>query len=198
MNLALFSYGSIKHLLSLSNGTLPPVNKEEFNARLQHILNVLEITCLGSSLSDFDSYSWKIAKEYDLKILKDIEQGYKTWETLDKCIDPTAWTYARQLVPKSKNEQNKNNKNQGSSQKVCTTWNTFWSQECSYEFNNPGDKCVYLHVCSTCRQKGFPNRQHKSIHCREGAANTKTNSGTNAGAVPTSISATTTPVVTSV
>ena len=42
LNLALYSYGSIKHLLYLSNGTLAPVNKAEYNSRLQHILNVIE------------------------------------------------------------------------------------------------------------------------------------------------------------
>ena len=38
MNLALFSYGSLKHLLALSDGTLPLASKEEFNARLQHVI----------------------------------------------------------------------------------------------------------------------------------------------------------------
>ena len=105
MNLALFSYGSVKHLLALLDGTLPAVSRLEYVSRLQHILNVLEITCLGSSLSDFDSHSWKISREYDNKVIRDIEMGYKTWESLDKCIDPTAWTFARELVPpKSKKE----------------------------------------------------------------------------------------------
>ena len=55
MNLSLFAYGSIRHLLALSDGTLPPVSKTEFVSRLQHLLNVLDITCLGSTLDDFDS-----------------------------------------------------------------------------------------------------------------------------------------------
>ena len=38
MNLALFSYGSIEHLLSLSNGTLPPVSKDEYNSRFSIFL----------------------------------------------------------------------------------------------------------------------------------------------------------------
>ena len=119
MNLALFSYGSIEHLLSLSNGTLPPVSKEEYNSRLQHILNVLEIACLGSGIRDFDTHSWRIAREYDSKILEDVEQGYKHWLTLNKCIDPTAWTTARELVPvpKIKPSGTQNQKAQNSAQK---------------------------------------------------------------------------------
>ena len=50
LNLALFTYGSLKHLLFLNNGTLPSVSKPEFNGRIHHLLNTLEIVLLGSSL----------------------------------------------------------------------------------------------------------------------------------------------------
>ena len=74
MNLALYSYGSFKHILALCDGTLPAVSKVEFVNRIQHILNTLEIVCLGSSLSDFDSHSWKVGKEYDEKQYGEYEQ----------------------------------------------------------------------------------------------------------------------------
>ena len=168
LNLSLFAYGSIKHLLALSDGTLPPANKTEFISRLQHLMNTLEIVCLGSSLSDFDSYSWKIAREYDSKVVKDIEQGYKTWENLNRCIDPTAWKYAEEMIPKpSKPAQNAKNSNQNSNQKMCTTYNTFRKEGCSYEHNNPGENIVYVHACSTCRQKGLGSKRHKAHQCPE-------------------------------
>ena len=69
MNLALFAYGSVKHFLALKDGTLPEVEHSEFISRLQHTLNVLEIVCLGSNLTEFDSHSWKIGKEYDQKVI---------------------------------------------------------------------------------------------------------------------------------
>ena len=171
LNLSLFAYGSIRHLLLLSNGTLPAVSKAEFNARLQHLLHVLEITCLESNLLEFNSNSFKVAKEYDKVILSDIQEGYKTWESLDRCIDSTAWNVAIRMVPAvtKSQPQSKSQNNSNSSQKICTTWNTFRSGEgCHFEFTNPGQKCVYLHHCSTCRQKGFPNRHHKAIHCNQG------------------------------
>ena len=158
LNLSLFAYGSIKHLLALSDGTLAPASKEEFISRLQHILNTLEIVCLGSSLSDFDSYSWKVAREYDSKIVKDIEQGYKTWGNLNRCIDPSAWNFAKEMVPKhNKPAQNAKNSNssQNSNQKMCTTYNTFRKEGCSFEHSNPGENCIFIHACSTCRQKGL-------------------------------------------
>ena len=122
-----------------------------------------------------------IACKYDSKILDDVEQGYKNFVTLDKCIDPTAWNYARELVPipkivKPSGTQNQKSQNltqnsaQNTSQKMCTTYNTFKKGEgCSWEYNNPGEVCVYLHSCSSCRQRGFPNRRHKSINCRDDA-----------------------------
>ena len=153
---------------------------------------------MGSSLSDFDSHSWRVAREYDNKIVKDIEQGFKSWESLDKCIDPTAWTYARELVPKpNKAESNQNKSQQNSNQKLCTTYNTFRKEGCSYEHSNPGEKCVYLHFCSKCRQKGFPNRRHKAINCQDNTPAT-TNSGATQNTANTNTIASASPVVTSV
>ena len=83
MNLALYGYGSIKHLLALADGTLPSCDHVEYVARLQHIMNVFEMVCLGSKINEFDSHAWKVGREYDAKIVKDIEMGYKNWATLD-------------------------------------------------------------------------------------------------------------------
>ena len=169
MNLALYAYGSVKHFLALKDGTLPNVEPSEFISRLQHTLNVLEMVCLGSSLSDFDTHSWKIGKEYDKKIIRDIEQGFKSWQTLDRSIDPTAWAYARELVP-PKPRINNPGKTVSSAQigsgKVCTTWNTFRKEGCHYEFHNQGETCVFQHFCSKCKVKGL-QKKHKAWQCNE-------------------------------
>ena len=188
LNLSLFGYGSLKHLLLLANGTLPGVSKAEFISRLQHVLNVFEITCLGSGISDFDSISWRIAKSYDLKIVQDIQEGYRSWETLGRIIDPSAWQYARDLnptKPQSQTQSQSQNKSGQNSQKLCTTWNTFKNEGCHYEFNNPGETCVYSHQCSACRQRGFPNRRHKAINCRDSANSNQSNATlTSAAPIP--------------
>ena len=174
INLALFTYGSLKHLLYLNDGTLKPVSQGEFNSRIQHLINVFEIVGLGSGLADFDHYIWKVAREYDSKILQNIEHGLKNWETLDKTIDPTAWTMAKEIVPKAKVPsqsqpgKNSNNSNNGQQQKMCTTWNSFRQEGCHYESNNPGQSCVFLHFCSHCKSKGF-NRKHKLWQCSDAA-----------------------------
>ena len=160
LNLALFSFGSIKHLLYLVDGTLPPVKNSELCARLQHLSNVLEIVALSGSLNDFDNNAWKIGKEYDARIIADIEHGIKTWDGLDQSIDPTAWQFAREIISKSKPapSQNKSQSN-GNSNRICTTWNTFRKEGCSWEHSNPGETCVYAHVCSKCKKR------HKAWQC---------------------------------
>ena len=78
LNLALFSYGSIKYLLLLANRTLPAVSRAEFISCLQHTLNVLNIACLGRKISDFDSHAWHTPKDYDFLTIKEIQEGYKS------------------------------------------------------------------------------------------------------------------------
>ena len=192
--MSLYAYGSVRHLLLLSNGTLSQVSKEEFNGRLQHLLNVLDITCLDSSLSEFDSASWRVARSYSDKILKDIELGYKSWLTLDKCIDSSAWNYAQKMVPEQSKKSNAKNSNQNSnnsSQKMCTTFNTFRrGDSCAFEFNNPGENCIYLHHCSACNKRGYPNRKHKAFNCREEAKLNANQTVTSAAASSASVAVT--------
>ena len=98
--------------------------------------------------------------------------GYKTWQNLNPCIDPSAWNYAKEMAPKpNKPSQTGKSSNQNSgqnpNQKMCTTYNTFRKEGCSYEHSNPGENCIYIHACSTCRQKGLGLKRHKAHQCTE-------------------------------
>ena len=168
VNLALFSYGTIKHLLALCDGTLPKISHSEFISRLQHYLNVMEITCLSSTLNEFDHYGFRIAREYDNKVINDLEAGLKSWNTLDKNIDAMAWTYAKEVVPRVKpaGQSNSGKINAGAGQKMCTTWNSFRKEGCHYEHTNPGEYCVFLHICSKCKAKGL-HKRHKAYECSD-------------------------------
>ena len=153
--------------------------------------NVLKIACLGSDLTMFTSQSWITAKEYDFKILSDLGRGLKSWENLEKCIDAGAWAYAKELTaPKSKpNASTKPNPN---NQKICTTFNSFRKEGCSWEHNNPGEKCVFLHACSNCKARG-----HKAIYCpKDFTSKTSTNTAS-AQAVSPAVAAPTSTAVTS-
>ena len=95
-NLALFSYGSLRHLLAFSDGTLSPVSKIEFVSRLQHLVNVF--ACLGSSITSYDHQSFNEALEYNSCVLHSIETGLKDWCTLSRLIDSTCWTFRRSVA----------------------------------------------------------------------------------------------------
>ena len=168
LNLGLFCYGSLRHLLALNDGTLPKVSPQEYNSRLQHLINVLEIALLGSGLNDYDSPAWRVSRDYNEKIVKDVEFGIKSFEFLSKSIDPMAWTLAKELQKPSKsNPQNgKSNVSNNGTQKMCTTWNSFRNEGCQWEHSHPGESCVYQHICSFCKGKGL-SRKHKFWQCLE-------------------------------
>ena len=101
INLSLFIFGSLKHLLLLSDGTLPSVSKAEYNSPLQNLINMMEIVCLGSSNEDFNNLSWKITREYNSQLVNDMEVGFKNWDNLNRSIDPTCWAFAKEYVSPS-------------------------------------------------------------------------------------------------
>ena len=165
MNLALFSLGSLKHLLALLDGTLPSVNSLELMNRVQHLVNIYEIVCLGSEISDFRSHSWDLGFSYNSRVIHDLETGIKSWNTLSRSIDPTCYAYAKESLEHSKNESH--NFSSSGNVKKCTSWNTFHREGCQYEYLHPGQTCKYQHSCSICFANGLGNLPHKAWECDE-------------------------------
>ena len=178
-NLALFSYGSLKHLLALSDGTLPSVSNVEFLSRLQHLVNVFDIVCLGSDISSFTHSSFTEGLNYDSRVLHDVETGVKEWSTISRSIDSTCWTYAK-LLSKNRFHSDSDNSLSDSDtytdsdysgldtgQRRCSSWNSFRKNGCQYEFLNPGKICKYVHSCSTCEANGVFGMPHKALECED-------------------------------
>ena len=78
MNAITFAYGSFKHLEAAKLGLIE-MNDDEFLARLRHLKNVYEVACLSSNLGSFTDNAWQVAREYDTRVVNDIESGAKTW-----------------------------------------------------------------------------------------------------------------------
>ena len=89
----------------------------------------MEIVCLGSSVEDYDHFSWKIGREYDSRFLNDIEIGLKNWENVSASIDPTCWAFAKEYEspPDSFN----------------TPYESFVSPQDEGEFLLPNDKEIF-------------------------------------------------------
>jgi len=98
INAIAFAYGSFKHLEACKTGLIPNVSEVEFLSRLRHLRNVFEIACLSSSLSQFSEPAWHIAREYDTRVISDIESGAKNWSSLSNGIEPDSIYCAKETV----------------------------------------------------------------------------------------------------
>ena len=162
-----FVFGCLKQLLGLTDGTLPPVSLREFNSRLQHLINVFEIVCLSSPMESYNDSSWSIGKSYSERIFRDLETGVKSWEFLDRAIDPTCWGFAKDFHVSTDNVSESESISVLKEPKYCTSWNTFHKKGCQYEYLNPGKMCRFIHSCSNCRELGLGEMDHKSWQCFE-------------------------------
>jgi hypothetical protein len=93
-----FAYGAFKHLEAVKSGLITNMSDSEFLARLKHLKNVFEIACLSSTLSSFSDPSWQTAREYDSRVIADIEAGVKSWDTLSNGLESDALYCAKESV----------------------------------------------------------------------------------------------------
>ena len=173
LNAILFAYGSFKHFEAAKLGLIK-MSDSEFLARLTHLKNVYEIACLSSSISSFSDNSWMIAREYDTRVISDIEPGSKSWSSMSKGLETDALYCANQTVelrnkgkvkPKD-NKDIKKVKGDKESKKPCTTYNTHSvSEGCYWEHNNRGETCIFEHYCSWCKANGDIKEKHKVFEC---------------------------------
>ena len=174
MNAITFAYGCFKHLEAAKLGLIE-MDDNEFLARLRHLKNVYEVACLSSNLSSFTDNSWQVAREYDTRVIADIESGAKTWSTLSKGLETDAIYCANQIVElktkaKKPGKDPKDPKNprvdKDRKSKACTTYNTHRSSEgCFWEHNNKGESCIFEHFCSWCKSNRDVKEKHKVFDC---------------------------------
>ena len=59
---------------------------------------MFEIACLSSKLDSFTETSWLVAREYDTRVISEIESGSKSWESLSIGIEPDSIYCAKETV----------------------------------------------------------------------------------------------------
>ena len=171
-NALTFAYGSFKHLHAVKSGLIR-MSDAEFLARLKHLKNVFEIACMSSPLSSFSDPPWQIAREYDSRVISDIESGVKSWSTLSNGLESDAMYVAKETVElRNKNNKPVRPKKEGDRQKSdpkktgCTTYNTHRSSDgCLWEHRNKGESCVFKHFCTWCKANRDVEEKHKSFNC---------------------------------
>lgn len=108
VNMPAFCLGQIHFILqALQNNRISSPN--ELMARLFHFKNVLEITTLNSTSAEFNSRPWHIAREYDNKVVRNMDQGLLSWNTLGPMLQYDCHIHAVSTV--NHNSQNSNNSN---------------------------------------------------------------------------------------
>jgi len=166
INQNLWSFGFIKHLVATKTGVLPPLPQEEEVARLRHFLDIMETTALHSVGSDFQCHGWQIARDYDTRVMADLEQGEVSWSTIATAASVTRnYNQAVHCNPKpaparvGRGAQG-GGADDGDAPRICKGFN---EGTCTFEAANR--PCKYSHICSFCAASGF-SFTHRQVDCR--------------------------------
>ena len=185
-NLVMFMYGYICQILSSRHGNIAPMPESELLGRLQHLLHLLELTAMFSTNTEYSSYAWQRARNYNSRIFSDLDAGTLDWASINTKLDPTSMMQAIEAVPKPEFKVKKKEEDVRTKPKddpPCPKWNNCdVTGKCQFEADNPSKKCSKPHICSYCFAKyGFTRTNHKEVSCRKKEEDT-----TGSGNQPTS------------
>ena len=175
LNPIVWSWAFIAELLASRTGQAEDLPVGELEARLQHFLNVMEVTLQTSTKMDYTGDSWKVGRLYHNKVQAKIDQGSTTWcsmmERWESATLPHELMAAQQeLAPKPTKSKPKElevrSKDTDGKPIRCLSWNTWETRgTCRYESENPGQKCIRLHECTYCKNKKFKPVNHQRFFC---------------------------------
>ena len=174
MNLPVFVWAYVSEILSSRSGMSPDMPRGELEARLQHLLCVLQIALVHSEKTDFNTKGWSIASTYAKRVQQKLDRGLEVWDDFKRFgHDPhpsemfSAKTEVDKRAPPRKKKEDENQA--FGARKICTTWNNFEvERKCQYLVNNPNaTKCIRRHDCSYCLEKGHGTLNHQRRFCRK-------------------------------
>ena len=79
MSFAVFMYGAVSEIHSSMSGLEPPMDQETLEAKLQHIMNVIHVTCLNATASDFKPVAWLVGRTYHNLVQSKVDLGRECW-----------------------------------------------------------------------------------------------------------------------
>ena len=139
INMNLYCYGFMATLLAARQGRIQ-MSEDEYTARMHHFMNVMETAALHSKVEDFQQYGWVVARDYDNKVMADIERGSTSWTQLGQSIDSGNFAMAVAANPRpTVGKQGVSSNKQGEKKLenkvlVCNSFNQTEDDGCSYEF----------------------------------------------------------------
>ena len=179
MNMGLWCYAYMGELLATRTGAASALAPGELEARMQHFLNVLEISLQPSSPVEFDGHSWRVARLYAEKVQQKVDKG-SSWVSFEQRYG--ADTHPHELMaaqvelpppPKKTIVEKKPDKKvekgkDGKDKRLCTTWNSSEVEnKCKFEVNYEGRECNNKHECSWCKEKHGRSLPHQRNFCRQ-------------------------------
>ena len=179
MNFAVFMYGAIHELHSSRIGITPAMQKGVLEAKLQHLLNVIHVTCLNSTAADFKPVAWSVGRTYPSLIQAKVDSGREDWTDFDMLHRGSP--HAAEMVaaerehraalaakPEKVVKKTDRKEDRKDEKPTCTTWNEYEEEgKCKYEADHPGEKCNRSHHCSYCKKKYPANRTfHQARFCK--------------------------------
>ena len=183
MSFALFVYGAVSELHSSLVGLSSPMERCVLEAKLQHIMNVIHVTCLNASPTEFKPVAWSVGRTYHNLVQSKVDLGRESWSEFNHLYRGSP--HAAEMVaaerehrvalerpPKSekgvKGDKPGEKVEKSKTQKpLCSTWNDFESEgKCRWESENPGQSCNRSHHCTYCEKKGNSKTYHQERFCK--------------------------------
>ena len=168
MNLPVWVWAYVSEILSSRTGLSPDMPKGELEARLQHLLCVLQVALIHSEKSDFNTKGWTIASIYAKRIQQKLDRKLDTWESFSRFgHDPhPSEMFAAKTEADSKAPKKKDDGKFERGKKMCSTWNNCEvEKKCQYLVKNPTARCFNRHECSYCIEKNHGIFSHQRRFC---------------------------------
>ena len=177
INLPHFVLGYLRYLMSGIEGK-QNISPEDFKVRLQHLINTMQVAITNSNGStDYNDYSWAIAREYSNRVFRDLEEGHKAWSTIGVGMQTDAYIFSKDSVKPPQAKPKTGAGQPSKSKPLCRNFNTVSNEGrlCSWEVSNPGKRCYRLHNCSYCFETFNNAREHRDMECeyKKGVATEK-------------------------
>ena len=179
LNVVLFAWSYVSSLLAARTGRAPDLEIGELEAKLQHLLHVLEVTLQTSNQADYSGDSWNVARLYHNKVQQKVDTRQFSWVQLSSMhhnatLPHELMAATQELATKPKTKVDRPRTGGGGDagkplkgdKNICASWNRSEVRgKCTYEINHPGEKCKYLHECSWCKSKGVKLATHQRFFC---------------------------------
>ena len=173
-NLPLWVWGYLSEILAARTGLSPDMPRGELEARIQHLLCVLQVVLVHSEKSDFMNKGWTIASIYAKRVQQKLDRGLESWRDFGRFgHDPhpsemfAAKTEADKKAPTRKRKEDEKPPSKDK-RPECMSWNNSEVEgKCKYLVDNPSaTRCTRRHDCSYCMEKGHGTLMHQRRFCR--------------------------------